>query len=492
MESQIHQALENVRQHHFSAIAEAIDESIHGLKNLIRLDEYHRHGHDESRLKETMGPFGSTNLNLASLSQILGKSSSQRCLQEDRLERVNGLLEKLKDFKESGSATLSTRAEINIEEDETVIHEKAEAHLNQVANIFRNLRIAQLEIRTKYDARIHDPVFEHFNWRQLSPAELRLCPPFLITAHLNSRSGPTLRKIMSLLESRKPFKIVALRTSLLKFYSPTSNPSVPATMAVEMIPLAMRGVYFLQTCISARDYEKRLFEALTSPRPGLLSLLSQKPGEDEKTFRRRADGALRSRAFPVVLYDPDAAQRFVSCFDLSANPEMDRGCTFAHYAAGEEEFAREFTDPAPGTSPDDLIPISDYLDLTRHQRLGKYPCVYLCNDKEKLHPKIVSEAVVTQTSDQNHLWRTLEEIAGVDNPYVNDTRVTLQEEFGVQQKALLESLQQEKEKAETHREQVATAATIRKLVAHFTGVDPMEIDLKHLMTTKPGSGKKAN
>jgi hypothetical protein len=489
MEKQILQSVDNVWRHHFSTIEEALDETTRGLKNLLRLDDYHRHGHDEPQLEKTLGPFGSTNLDLSSLSQVLGKNASTRNLPDDRLQRVHRLLEKLKEIKKTGSEVPSTYPSITIDEEETVIHEKAEAHLNQMADIFRNLRIAQLEICSKYHADTHDPVFEDFNWRQLSPAELRLCPPFLIIAQLGSKSGPTLRKIMSLLESRKPIKIAAMRTTLRKTYSPTSDPSVPATMAVEMLPLAMRGVYFLQTSIAEPDFDQRLFDALTSPRPSLLSLLAQETEEGENAFKLRAKNALQSRAFPGVIYDPDLASRFVSCFDLSANPKTEDEYTFANFAANDKEFVEEFTDPAAEITFEDLIPIGDFLALTRHQRVGKFPVLYLPGDDEKIHPKIVSQAVVTQTSDQMHLWKTLQEIAGEDNPYVNTTKATMQAEFGVQQKALFDSLQQDKAEAKTHSEKVAVAATVRKLVSHFTGVDPTEINLENLIAAMPGSEK---
>jgi len=489
MEKQILQSVDNVWRHHFSSIEEALDETIRGLKNLLRLDDYHRHGHDEPQLEKTLGPFGSSNLDLSSLSQVLSKNASTRNLPDDRLKRVHRLLEKLNEIKKTGSEVPSAYPSVTIDEEETLIHEKAEAHLNQMADIFRNLRIAQLEIRSKYHSGTHDPVFENFNWRQLSPAELRLCPPFLIIAQLDSESGPTLRKIMSLLESRKPIKIAAMRTTLRKTYSPTSDPSVPATMAVEMLPLAMRGVYFLQASVAEPGFDQRLFEALTSPRPSLLSLLTQETEKDEVAFKLRAKRALQSRAFPAVLYDPDLASRFVSCFDLSSNPQTENEYTFANFAASDKEFAEEFTDPAEEISFDDLIPIADFLTLTRHQRVGKFPVVYLPSDDAKVHPKIVSQAVVTQTSDQIHLWKTLQEIAGEDNPYVNTTKATMQAEFGVQQQALFESLQQDKKKAETHSEKVAVAATVRKLVSHFTGVDSAEIDLEKLIAAIPGSEK---
>ena len=479
----IHQPVEDVWHHHFSELDEALDETIRELQNLLRLDEYHRHGHEEEKLSETLGPFGSSNLNLTSLSKVLGSSSS-RCMAEDRLNRINRLLQKLEAIKKECSESSGNHPVMDIGEDEETIHAKAEEHLNRMAEIFCNLRIAQLEIRSKYHPATHDPVFENFSWRLLSPAEFRLCPPFMIMANLESDSGKTLRKIMSLLESRKPFKIAAMRASLRKAYSPTADPSVPATMAVETFPLAMRGVYFLQTCVAAHDFTRNLFDALTSPRPSLLSLLAQKDGEDEAAFRLRAERAIRSRAFPLVVYDPDKAKGFVSCFDISANPEGVGSYTFADFALGEAEFSGEFSDPPADVSEDSLVPVGEYLDLARHQRMGKYPCVYVPGPDGQAVPKVVSSAVITQTSDQVHIWRTLQEIAGVDNPHVNITKASLEAAFGAEQKAIIDNMQHDMEKQQSEREQVAVAAAVQQLVAKLTGVDAGTIDIQTLIRAR--------
>ncbi len=86
--------------------------------------------------------------------------------------------------------------------------------------------------------------------------------------------------------------------------------------------------------------------------------------------------------------------------------------------------------------------------------------------------KVVSPAIALQCSERLHLWRTLQEISGIDNPYVNRTRTTLQNECAAEQQALLESQRQEMEQDAARREKVAVASTVRKLVAHLTGVDP--------------------
>jgi hypothetical protein len=481
MHKQIRQPVEDVWHHHLGTLEEALDESIRGLQNLLRLDEYHRHGHEQPQLKESLGPFGSSTLDLGALSDVLGTSG--RLMPKERLDRISQLLDGLEGLRNYCQSTPDNLPSADIDEDETVIHEKAEKHLNEMARIFSNLRIAQLEIHSKYKDAEHGPVFEAFSWRNLNPTELSVCPPFLITAEIGCESGPVLRKIMSLLESRKPIKVVAMRTTLKKTYSPTSDPSVPASLAIEMIPVAMRGVYFLQSSVAAPDFHNRLFEGLTSPRPTLLSLLSQKENEDGPEFQLRAQRAVRARAFPAVVYNPDLARGFVACFDLSGNPAAQSEFNFAHFAAGEKDFSEEFTNPDSATDPRNLVPIAAYLDLSRRQRLGKIPTISITTEDGAETTKLVSQAVVTQMSDLIHLWKTLEELAGVDNPYVKDTKATLQAEFGAKQKALMEHQQEELQKDRAQREQMAVASAVQRIVSHFTGVDAAEIDIQTLLAS---------
>jgi hypothetical protein len=491
MKKQILQRVEDVWRHHCDTLGDALAETISELKNVLRLDEYHRHGHDPEQLERALGPLAATNLDLGSLSRVLGESTHSRAMAPERLKRVQELIPTLEEMKEACSTALPDSASVDLEKDEIEIREHAEQHLARLARVFRTLRMSQLEIRSKYESETHDAVFADFNWRQLAPVELRLCPPFLVMARLDDDRGAQLRKMMSLLESGMPIKIVSLRSSLREVYSSALDTNVPAKMTIETLPLAMRGVYFLQTCVAAPDFQERLFEGLTAPRPGVISVLCQRNGEEQTAFQRRAERAVRARAFPICVYDPDGANGFVMCIDLSSNPspntlwtsetlsgqdaqghavQVEEPFTFAHFAASEPEFAAELTDPP--AIPDQLIPMHDYLGFSRRQRVGKLPFISLSGKDGSIVRKVVSPAIALQCSERLHLWRTLQEIAGIDNPYVNTSRTSLEKELGAQQEAQLETLRQEMEQSAARREQVATTAAIRKLVAHLTGIEP--------------------
>ena len=296
--------------------------------------------------------------------------------------------------------------------------------------------------------------------------------------------------MMSLLETGMPIKILALRSSLREVYSAVAGTAVIATLSVEMLASAMRGVHFVQTCACVPEFQSQFLTAIVAPRPSVISLLSARIGEEAEAFERRAEGAMRSRAFPMCTYDPDRTKSFVDCFDLSSNPspneiwtvealagpdllghplELEEAFTFAHFAASDPEFASEFSDPPE--SADDLVPMAEYLELSRHQRPGKLPFIWCVSDEGSVVRKVVSQAVALQCAERHHLWCTLREIAGVDNPHVKAARATLRQELKAQHQESVEKLRAEMEEQLVLREKTAVATAIRNLIAKLAGFE---------------------
>jgi hypothetical protein len=491
MKEQILQAVDDVWRHHCAALDDALGEVIDELNNLLVVDEYHRHGHDPDQLDRALGPLAAASLDVGSLSRVLGQSTRSRVMAPERLERVQKLIPTLGEMKEAWSAATLGSACVDINEAESPIRERAEAHFKELAQVFRALRIAQLEIRSKYDTELHDTVFASFDWRQLGPGELRLCPPFVVMARLDGDDGKRLREVMELLETGMPMKVVAMRSSCEQLYPAVSGTRVPPKMTIETLPLAMRGIYFVQTSTSDPEFRARLLESLGSPRAAVISVFCKRQAEDQDAFQRRAERAVRARAFPVCVYDPDRESRFVLCFDISANPspespwttqtltgndeqgqpvELEEPFTFAHFAASEPGFVSELSDPPDPAAG--LVPLTDYLGLSRPEQVGKLPFVSLAGPDKVIVRKVVSARIALQCAERLHLWRTLQEIAGVDNPYVSTARATLEKKLGDQQREQLENMRQEFEKDAAQRQKAAVISAVRKLVTRLTGVDP--------------------
>jgi hypothetical protein len=488
MKHQVLPSVEEVWRERRDALVDALAETIEELKGLLRLDEYHRHGHEPEELERALGPLAATSLDLGSLSRVLEGSTRSRAMPPERRLRVESLIPLLSDLSEAWSNTALETALVDIDRPEDEIQELAGAHFSRLALVFRAERIAQLEIRSKYDSRIHDAAFASFYWRDLGPGELGLCPPFLVLAGLEEDCGPRLRRMMALLETGMPIKVLALRSGFHEPHANASDTRIPAKMTVETLPLAMRGVYFLQTTVAAKDFREGMLAALASPRPGVISILGPRSHESADAFNGRAERAVRARAFPMCSYDPDRDSRFANCFDLSSNPSPDalwtmdalsdssseaeptevaEPFTFAHFAASEPELAQELVD-APIDS-DALVPLTDFLGLSRPQRIGKAPVISVAGSDGTIIRKVVGPNVVLRCAERLHLWRTLQELAGLDNPHVSASRSALEQELAAERDAQLESLRQEMEQQALEREKAAVTNAVRRLVARLAG-----------------------
>jgi hypothetical protein len=484
------QSVDEVWQRHHAALDEACADAIHGLEELMHVDDYHHHAHDRDQLERSLGPMGVSNLDLGSLSHMLGESTHSRAMPPDRLARVQGLIPELGQMKRELPVTLADSPSIDMGRDLDEILTLAEDHLNRAARVFRTLRTAQMEVRSKYESETYDALFADFTWRQLGPSELGLCPPFFVVANLEGDGGAPLRKMMSLLESGLPIKILALRSSLREVYSAVAGTSVPAMLSMEMLASAMRGVHFAQTCPCIPEFQSQFFKAIVAPRAAVISLLSARKGEERAAFERRAEGAMRSRAFPMCIYDPDLTTSFVDCFDLSSNPspdqvwigetlrgpdllghpvEVEEAFTFAHFAVSDPEFEDEFSDPPENT--DNLVSMVEYLELSRHQRPGKLPFVWCVGEEGSVVRKVVSQAVALQCAERRHLWCTLRAIAGIDNPHVRAARAELRQELSAQQEKSVQKLRTEMEEQMARREKAVVANAVRNLVTKLTGVE---------------------
>ena len=488
MKQQVLPSVEEVWRERCKELVDALAETIDELHGLLGLDEQHRHGHDPDQLERALGPLAATSLDVGSLSRVLEGSTRSRAMAPERRERVEALIPLLLELRKEWSNAPLDAALVDIDRPDEEIRALAEAHFSRLARVFRAERIAQLEIRSKYEAQLHDAGFAEFTWRELGPGELRLCPPFLVLANLDTDDGARLHELLSLLESGMPIKALALRSGFQDHHRPDSDIRVPARMTVETLPLAMRGVYFLQATLTAQNFREHMLAALASPRPSVISILGPRSDESIDAFVGRAEHAVRARAFPTCVYDPDRDERFVNCFDLSGNPsletlwttqalpstdsegqptEVQEPFTFAHFAVSEPELASQLAESPANTGIS--VPLIEFLELTRPQRIGKTPIIWVAGSDGNAVRKSVGRSLVLQCAERMHLWRTFQELAGVDNPYVNASQAALRRELSAERDAQLESLRREMEDKALQREKTAVTNAVRRLVARLSG-----------------------
>ncbi|NNF40760.1 MAG: ferredoxin, partial [Woeseiaceae bacterium] len=187
-----------------------------------------------------------------------------------------------------------------------------------------------------------------------------------------------------------------------------------------------------------------------------------------------ASAALESRAHPFILVNPDAGDHAAERVSFSGNPqaendwpvekleyrgadgeatEMDLGFTFADYALLMPALHEHFRVVPAGFESPELVPLDQYLDLDEQQVDRAVPTVWGIDEQGVLLRLAVSRALVFACRDRLNYWRTLQELAGIHNFYVEEAIERVIEE----QRAADEAEREELMKA--HEEQLDSVRT---------------------------------
>ncbi|MDH4247533.1 MAG: ferredoxin, partial [Deltaproteobacteria bacterium] len=419
-----------------------------------------------------------------------------RTMEKARYERLQALEASLSAHAEGFRKRPPEPAFATLDQGAPVILKAFEAHLAPLTAFFAEVHRARLESRGRYVPAEHDDHFKHFNWRHLDNAEMALCPPFVVLVEAGAEPWQLLGLLLPVLTSGRPVKVVLAQHSLHTGVEETGRAAaLQGGLDFALFFLALRNVYFLQTSpASQTPLEPQLALALESPRPAVVSLfLPSDPGENLTGGREAAARALLCRGFPHFVYNPDLAEDFVSCLHLEDNPDreavwpkalleyknetgqaaqQERSYTFADYAAEEPEYAAQFR-PLEAGEAASAIPLADYLSLPPEKHRDKHPFVLALEKNKSLVRQVPSPAMIAQTVDRMHLWRTLQELEGIRNPHVEAAERRVSERLSEEKTQALTRQREELEAKAVASGEQAVSAAMRNLALRLAGLAPL-------------------
>lgn len=467
-----------------SKVAQALQQ----VSDILLVETLRSTSHQESHLQRTMGDFANTSLDLGAVSKVLGKRTERNALDATTRSRLELLQKKLKEW-DRGFMQKLPGCKLTKETALSVVESEAVEHLNIMAECFKLIRLAWLERNSKYEPAVHDRFFAEFCWENLSNEEVALCPPFVVLVAEQDSRDFYFQILLPLLTSGLPIKVLLEKTQFRSTYQSFSrSTALRCALEVEMLPVALKGVYVLQDTVARPQAIEQLKAGLVSPRPGLFSIFQDSDHE-------RCEKAVQSRAFPLFRYDPDKSDVFLKRFDLAGNPDgnslwssltleymtsngkkdrIQKRYTFADFAATEANFQSEFS-ALPGEHESKAVEIADYLELSASERSGKIPYLLVLGPGNTLLKRVPSLKIVAQTADKRHLWNSLCEVSGINNPYVTELEGQIRKEAARELEQSL-SLQKQELLAEMERQkQAAVQGAMKNLAAKLAGLSSLDI-----------------
>ncbi len=337
-----------------------------------------------------------------------------------------------------------------------------EGHMAKMAEGFKAVRMAELELAGTYDPVQHDEYFAYFDWRKFTDDEWELCPPVVAVGGDGAMYDIGFQNLSRALMSGMPIKVLVLDTQV---YSNTGGQACTSgffgqisDMAqfgkaikgkqeirkeIGLIGMAHRTTYVLQSTIAhANHMIEGFIQGLRTRRPALFNLYTScqpEHGIGDDMSAHQGKLAVESRAYPLFRYDPDAGRLPPDCFDLDGNPApeqdwptytikyveggrektMELPMTFADFAITEIRFRKHFRVAPRDTWNDNMIPLAEFLELPEDEREDRFPFIWSVDRKQQLTRLLVSQPIVESCQERRDFWQMLRSIARVGEKQPN-------------------------------------------------------------------------
>ncbi len=330
-----------------------------------------------------------------------------------------------------------------------------EGHMAKMAEGFKSVRKAELVLDGKYNPAEHNSFFTYFNWQQFTDEEWHLCPPVTVLGGDGAMYDIGFQNLSRMMASGKPIKVVVVDTQV---YSNTGGQACTSgfigqvsDMAqygkvwkgkpeprkeIGLIGLAHRNTYVMQATLANTSHMIEGFiDGLMARRPALFNVYTTcqpEHGVGDDMGVNQAKLANESRAYPIFRYNPDISKIARENLDISGNPDIDKiwptyqlkyqengrekttevAMTFADFAVTEARFRKHFRKAPRDTWNDDMIILSDFLELDPSDREGKFPFIWAVDRKQQLNRVLVDKTMVESCEERKDFWVMLRDLSG--------------------------------------------------------------------------------
>lgn len=330
-----------------------------------------------------------------------------------------------------------------------------EGHMAKMAEGFKMIRKAEMELNGEYDAGRQREFFTYFTWQQFTDEEWLLCPPVVALGGDGAMYDIGFQNLSRMMASGKPIKVIVVDTQV---YSNTGGQACTSgfigqvsDMAqfgkvwkgkpeprkeIGLIGMAHRNTYVMQATLANTSHMIEGFiDGLMARRPALFNLYTTcqpEHGVGDDLGAHQAKLAMESRAYPIFRYDPDRGKLAEEAFDLDGNPAIDKlwptyqlkykengrgksmevAMTFADFALTEARFRKHFRKAPRDTWNENMVVLADFLEMEEDERAGKFPFIWAVDRNQHLNRVLVDSTMVASCEERRDFWILLRGLTG--------------------------------------------------------------------------------
>ncbi|MCZ7655156.1 MAG: 2-oxoacid:acceptor oxidoreductase family protein [Rhodocyclaceae bacterium] len=478
-----------------------VEQHVAHLDDLIaRLEKHIRMKLTESvDLSDTVAVLQAVNaakgedLTLASLSAKIMENKPSRPLDPAWVKWATQLIEKLKDLKWRyvEGPTKRGRAEMGIinstgctsvwgstypfhpypfpwtshlfQDSPSVAMGIFEGHMAKMAEGFKAVRMAELELANEYTAEKHEDFFRRFTWQQFSEDEWLLCPPVVSIGgdgamydigfqnlsradvrHADQGAGGGHAGVF---QHRRPGLHLGLHQPGVRHGAVRRGPARQTGDAQGNQPDRHGAPHVLRDVGHHRPYQPPHRELHRRPQFAAagavqhLCRLSAGARHRRRQERGPEQAGGRGARLSVVPLRSGCGRDLLGVRQPGGQPGARAGLAGPHPEVhrrgrrraenGTADDLRRLRRDGRGVSPsssgkappetwnDDMVPMADFLALDKGEREGKFPFIWAVDKKNRLMRLLATDDLVRATEERLHFWQQLKNIAGLDKAAVD-------------------------------------------------------------------------
>ncbi|MFC1744309.1 4Fe-4S binding protein [Candidatus Riflebacteria bacterium] len=479
LKPQVQQMLEEIEE-----LIEKVSEKVHSELSQALPEE------DLSALSRVVSRESKQKISFEALVNKMGKEQQLKALQIPQLQRQCELVQSLKDLywllAEGPSGKGRSAFGLAINSSPTLSWAKSfpdnpfscpvvcqwdndapmmavalfKGYLRHFLDNIRVVRRARLESSGEYQPDIHDREIASLDLHALNEKERALLPPLILVGDRISLNQKNMGSISELLSMELPIKILIFDSQV---DDSALSPEVlaRANSKVALMGLCHQQAFVLQSGTYAPEHlYKGLSEGMSFQGPALFFLYapdSERHGFPQARQQQIEDLAFYSRTFPAICFNPEKGDFFGDYIDLLANPEPKKAIaakemisdtggakkgkklaiTFADWAVTQARFKGHFNEIIE--EKEGMLPLSDYLCLPEDKKKSCQPFIII--EKQAKTGRFLPSAEIVAASETVYsTWKILQEIAGVQSPFVDRIRDKIQKEESVKKDEALRQL----------------------------------------------------
>jgi len=398
-------------------------------------------------LRAAMGKQESVGIDFKAMSAILQKRGRGRRLSKKRRERIDSVVSVLHSARQFFEKSENKKTG-DTEEDAFSFYcqncsealEKFSSIQEKMIEIFKAIRVAALEVENQYYSSQHDAFFADFNADDITEAEYRSFPPFLVCINSANLDAVEKSTLIDILSSNLPIKVLLSLERLGDEPGLDSYNGWNAQLA--NMALSLSNAFVLQSAGSHLvTIADKITAGLKYNGPALFHIYS---GSLDNFSRYPlylvCAAAIESRAFTGFVYDPSKGKDLAQRLTLDCNPQPEKNWpehvfsyedadgqaisettsfTFIDFLAIDPKFSGYFVPVPESDWHENMLPVDDYLQLAKQDTAGWIPYILMVDGNNLLHRVVVKRSLLTFARKCLANWHNLQELGGISNSHVN-------------------------------------------------------------------------